>query len=219
MSPEEIFQDLKKEALSAFQSRNGILSKEQNWGLSICATPIQIDKGLIMGINWGGGSASDKYEYKVQDVMPTFDDFQHDYNNRDYKFLERVSRLFKDFLGADVGKGEFNYSNLCYFRSPDISYLNEEDYKICLPILKSFVAYVKPEWIVSLSTGNIKYLRKYFPDDLTYETIQSENTSHKAFRGKFLDIPFYNLPHPNARRLSNETYYAIWKNVFSDVKR
>lgn len=97
-----------------------------NWGLSICATPFQQNKGLIMGINWGGGSLADNYKYNIQKTMPSFNEFRDLYKANEYKFLKRLEPFFKIYLDLDVSSGEFNYSNFCFFRTPDISSLRKK---------------------------------------------------------------------------------------------
>ncbi len=41
------------------------------WGISLCATPINIGKAVILGISWGGAAVEDKTRYSIQRRFPT----------------------------------------------------------------------------------------------------------------------------------------------------
>jgi hypothetical protein len=209
--PETIFDCLKAQLKDAYGKKD----MKTGWGWSVCGTPIQIGATLIMGINWGGGSISDQHEYKFQDRMPDFDKFKQDYEKGDYKFLKRISPLIKEYCHLDISEGKFNYSNLCFFRTPGIKNLTDDDYKSSIPIFKSLIELVKPSQIISLGTGNISRLQKYFPDDFqTGTAVLVPDTSHRIYSGFLFGYKFYGLPHPGARKLSNETYERLWKALF-----
>jgi len=205
MLPQEIYNTLLEEANSAFME-SSIIKKQQNWGLSVCATPIQIGKPIILGINWGGGDSEDQKE------MPSKDFFKKDYDNKcDYTFLKKSQKLIEEFLKIDVEKAEFNYTNLCFFRSPKSSDLIYNDYKVCLPTIEKLVNYIKPPWILSLGNSNMAVLKPKLNELKTFKTA---GTSHPGYSGILWGYNFYCFPHPNARKLSNDTRYEIWKTVF-----
>jgi len=49
------------------------------WGLSLCATPMNAGKAVILGISWGGASFADKTSYSIQRRFPTKEEFLEDY--------------------------------------------------------------------------------------------------------------------------------------------
>ena len=213
MTPHEIFNTTLEKAILAFQD-SSIIKKQnlagKDWGLSICGTPIQIEKGIILGINWGGGNS--KYEkFTSQREMPSKESFLKDYTEGDYQFLKKSQKLIQEFIKIDIEKVEFNYTNLCFFRSPVSSDLEYNDYEICLPIFKALVNEIKPSWILSLGNSNINILKPLIND---LKKITTNGTIHPAYSGDLWGYDFYCVPHPNARRLSNIIRYEIWKNVF-----
>ena len=72
----------------AYQKQNRL-----KWGISVCATEIQVSKDLILGINWGGGSKSDNTKYESQKTMPVLAQFQRELNKGDYRFLTEEPRI------------------------------------------------------------------------------------------------------------------------------
>jgi len=217
MSPENLFEDIKKRAIQALEKRNNQLPYRTNWGLSICATPIQFEEIMIIGINWGGGGVSDKYEYTVQEHMPSFDEFKSQYEKNEYRFLKRINNFSKIFLSLELSEGKFNYSNLCFFRTPDVKKLEDKDFEVCAEIFECIINKIRPKKIISFGTGNIKYLKKYFNEKFKAEPVTVEGTSHTSFVGSLCGFKFYNLPHPMARKLSDDTYAKIWHKLFSNV--
>lgn len=209
----EIFSQLIKDAQAFFnQSKLKAFAddKRLKWAVSLCGTPISQGLPVILGINWGGGSAADSNSYAIQQKPPTREEFLIDYKNGDYRFLQRSRKLIMDHLKIDVSTGDFNYSNLCLFRSPDISGLTFEDVISCMPVIKKYIEFIGPPWILSLGNTNINYLRAQIPD---LKEISAGGKSHMGYSGTLWGHPFYSLPHPNAR-LKNELRNAIWKNVF-----
>jgi uracil-DNA glycosylase family 4 len=201
-----------KEAFGKSKLRFHQDRKNLNWGLSICATPILREKGVIMGINWGGGSKADDAIYKTQSVMPTKNDFLDHYEKGHYRFIDKSKKLIEEFLKIDVDSIEFNYTNLCLFRSPETSDLGYEDIQLCLPIVKEFVEFINPPWILSVGNSNVIHLG----DNINYlNKIHTEGTAHNGYTGNLWGHQFYSVPHPNARKLTGDIRHAIWKNVFS----
>lgn len=219
MTPQEIFNVTLEKATFAFH--NSSISKKQklagkDWGLSICGTPIQIGETLVIGINWGGGSSADMYKYIVQKQMPSFEEFKTHYNKGDYKFLKRINALAKEYCNIEISEGRFNYSNLCFFRTPDIKVLENKYFEICIPVFKLLIEYIQPKQIISLGTGNIKYLKKYFKTDLECSApITIEGNSNKVYKGSLMKFNLYNLPHPNAHHLSDDVYKNLWGKIFN----
>jgi len=206
MTPNKIFERALALGTEAYQKQSRL-----SWGISLCATPIQVGEGLILGINWGGGGPRDKYEYGSQDKMPTPEEFQHDLNNGDYRFLIRSKGYVKQYLKVDLESGNFNYTNLCLFRSPNQKYLLPEDYESCFETFKLLVREISPLWIISLGTANIERLKAL---DLTFSPQMKFSGRAKGCTGKLLDRSFYCVPHPNAH-LSKSDRDSVWQDVFS----
>ena len=94
--------------------------------------------------------------------------------------------------------------------------LTDNHFRLSLPIFRLLIESIEPNQIISLGTGNVKYLKRYFENDFKIgEPIHVLDTSHKIYSGTLLKYKFYNLPHPNARRLSDKTYDMLWKTLFS----
>ena len=65
--------------------------------------------------------------------------FQRELNKGDYRFLLRTKDNLKAYANIDIESGDFNYSNLCLFRSPYQKDLLEEDYVACYETFKFLV--------------------------------------------------------------------------------
>jgi hypothetical protein len=202
VGPKDKFKELMKLASEKFELSN------RHLGVSLCATPITPGKPVILGINWGGGSESDDHIYQNQTKMPAKEDFIID----DYPFLIRSEKLFADILKLDIGKGEYNYTNLCLFRSPDISSLIPKDFLDCALILREYVKYIKPPYILSMGNSNKKYLQ---PGNPEFELIDLGEKGQKGWRGNVWGNKFYCVPHPQSRFLNDKQRHEIWKSVFS----
>src|SRR5687768_10789690 len=72
------------------------LSEQKKWAYSVCGTPIQRGKGLIVGINWGGGSDKSKDSYEVQEKMPTIEEYRELFRKGHYQFLKRSSKYISE---------------------------------------------------------------------------------------------------------------------------
>jgi uracil-DNA glycosylase family 4 len=176
-------------------------------GVSLCATPITPSKPVIMGINWGGGSLSDKYSYAYQATMPAKEDFKM----ADYPFLTRSASLLKTIFGLDIEREDFNYTNLCLFRSPDISTLTADDFHACTSILREYADYIRPPYILSLGITNKRYLQEGNP---AFKPVTLDGRGQKGWRGWVWGYEFYCVPHPLARNLNDTQRYEIWESVF-----
>jgi uracil-DNA glycosylase family 4 len=209
------FEDLIEKAKRVFEISELKVRQDKNnykFGLSLCATPMLTGKGVILGINWGGGSAADKTSYSTQNKLPTKEEFLNDYNKGGYRFIQRSKDLISEFLKIKAEDVEFNYTNVCLFRSPNISDLSIKDVRLCVPILEKFIELINPPWILSLGNTNIKYLKPNLRD---LKRIVKVGTSHIGYTGTLWSYKIYSVPHPNARKLTNDVRHKIWKSVFS----
>ncbi|HEY8388647.1 MAG TPA: hypothetical protein VIK74_08590, partial [Parasegetibacter sp.] len=114
---------------------------------SICATPISKDSGIIFGINWGGSG-----NFLPQTVMPKGNDIA------DYHFIKQSRQFLEKHWQLDVLNINFNYTNLCFFRTPKEKDLTSDDYKLSLPLFEKYVRYINPPWLLSIGGTNIKVL-------------------------------------------------------------
>lgn len=215
---EDIFKSISSELrLKADQSPLVIKrsNSDKKWAYSICGTPIQRNVGVIMGINWGGGSDKSGEEYKPQEKMPTKEEFLKELKSGSYKFLERTNKYLTEYGKVNIWEGEFNYTNLCFFRSPTAKDITLRDYELSIPIFKALIAEINPPQILCLGTTSYKYLKSEFDEISVVRGI--EGSKHRAYRGRLWGIPFHCLPHPNAQISTNDRD-ELWKNVFSDFR-
>ena len=181
------------------------------WGLSLCATPVNTGKAVILGISWGGAAVEDKTGYSIQRRFPTKDEFLEDYLAGGYPFIQKSKDLISEFLKIEIEDVEFNYTNVCLFRSPSVSDLSIKEVRWCMPILKEFIELIDPPCILSLGNTNIVYLE---PDLRELKKFTEAGTPHVGYSGILWGRPFYSVPHPNARKLTDEIRHNIWESVF-----
>jgi uracil-DNA glycosylase family 4 len=186
------------------------------WGLSLCATPANPGKPVILGINWGGSAYADKNRYSIQRRFPTREEFLEDYNMGGYPFIQKSKKFISEFLRIEIENVEFNYTNVCLFRSPNISDLSIKEVRWCMPILKEFIELIDPPCILSLGNTNIVFLE---PDLREMEKFTETETPHVGYSGMLWGCPFYSVPHPNARKLTDELRHKIWSAVFQSQSR
>ncbi len=224
MNPKDIYEEVSS-LLKKEENNSGILKNEKangkKWNYSICATPIVLSKPLIIGINWGGGGSKDNYDYSVQDSMPTKEEFLIELKDGGYKFLSKSKDYILKYLNLNINSDDFNYSNLCFFRTPNIKYLKGEDFEISIPIFKKFVNDLQPSWILSLGNTNIAYLEKFLnkTGEISLKPIPLNGKRKGKFEvmgysGTLWSKQFYCLPHPGAH-INKEDRDAIWETVFS----
>ena len=174
--------------------------ENKRWGFSICGTPIQKGKGILFGINWGGSG-----EYEEQNKMPEGNNIAGD------DFIKRSKHFFDEYLSLKFDELNFNYTNLCFFRTPKIDDLSFQDYKLSYPLFEEYVKYIQPPWIFSLGITSYDILKKMGQLNADSE-IKDSSQKHRGATGKFLGFNFYAVPHPNAH-LKNNSRKEIWAQV------
>lgn len=184
-----------------------------NWGISLCATPINPGKAVILGINWAGAASTEIARYSFQRRFPTKEEFLTDYNGGGYPFIQKSKNLITEFLKIKTEDVEFNYTTVCLFRSSNISDLSIKEVRWCMPILKEFIELIDPPCILSLGNTNIVFLE---PDLRDLKKFTEPGSSHVGYSGLLWDRPFYSVPHPNARKLTDEIRHKIWDAVFQE---
>jgi uracil-DNA glycosylase family 4 len=193
------------------QNRNTL-----KWGLSLCATPVNPGKVVVLGISWGGAVSAGVSGYSIQRRFPTKEEFLEDYNVGGYPFIQKSKELISEFLQIKIEDVEFNYTNVCLFRSPNVSDLSIKEVRWCMPILKEFIELIDPPCILSLGTTNIVYLE---PDLRELKKFTEAGTPHVGYSGILWGRPFYSVPHPNARKLTDDVRRKIWSSVFDIQSR
>jgi uracil-DNA glycosylase family 4 len=204
---EQFFKDLLTETGKKF-SYSPVFIKQQKlgrrWNYSVCGTPIQKHKGILLGINWGFDG-----DHDPQSAMPDGQGIQS------YKFINRSRGFLEKYLSLDFHTINFNYTNLCFFRTPRENFLNPKDYENCLPLFKQFVDFVQPPWIFSLGNNNCKILlqhrqitdiRQYFDREQKQRGITANLWGHN----------FYSVPHPNAR-VKAKSRIEIWEDIGQQI--
>jgi hypothetical protein len=142
MTDTEFFKQLIKKTEEAF--KRSPINNKNNLAYSISATPLRVGKPLILGINWGGYG----HGFESQERMPKPEELTADIIKSDYKFLERSKAYLEEYLNLDLDRVDFNYSNLCFFRSRAEKDLTFADYQNSYPLVKELIQYLKPEYIL-----------------------------------------------------------------------
>lgn len=173
----------------------------REWNYAICDTPIQQGHGIIFGINWGGNG-----NYKAQTQIPDGKEICT------YPFIARTRKYLEPDWGVDFNNFNFNYSNLCFFRSPKASDLVLTDFELSRPLFKDYVKHINPPWLLSLGGSTIEVLKKLKCFDQAPEEIFDSEGKFKGYSAKLWGFNLYSVPHPSAR-LKTEARDTIWKKV------
>ena len=172
----------------------------KRWSYSVCGTPIQKNRGILLGINWGVDG-----DHEPQSEMPNGKDIPS------YNFVQRSREFLEKYLLLDFHTINFNYTNLCFFRTPKEVFLKPKDYENSLPLFRQFVEFVKPPWVFSLSNNNYKILLQLGQLTDIKEYFDSEQ-KHKGITAKLWGQNFYSVPHPNAR-VKAKSRNEIWEHI------
>ncbi len=221
MDEATFFEQLRQKTETAFQKspvRTKQDSLERQWSYSLCATPIQRRRGVIFGLNWGGGGEQDVdpetgnfFVYTPQTQMPDGSDIE------DYRFISQSLSLFNEHLGINT-LSEINYTNLCFFRTPTIADLEEEDWNLSRPLFLSFVEFVAPPWLLMLGTSGLWKLQEL--DLLSkmkeHSVVQGTRTCW-SYSAEMFGRPFVAVPHPQAH-LKSEVRSQLWELACNNLK-
>ncbi len=194
----KFFAELLSDTKTAYKQSE--ISKE-NLYYSICGTPFNIGGGLIIGINWGVDN-----DHTAQYEMPDGKDISN------YKFIKRSRYLLEKYTDISLSEVNFNYSNLCFFRTKKAADLCFADYYNSKDVFVKYLNFIKPKWVISLGNTNTTILLQ-----LSLLSIQQEFTDneqkHKSYKGSILGFPYYSFPHPNAR-VKTEARNLLWEKAF-----
>lgn len=207
MNEHEFFEYLLYKTEIAF---NQCHQKDQGWFYSICGTPIQVNKGIIIGINWG---VDNHYQHQRQSKM------ELDEEIKNYKFIKRSSPFLQNYLHIDLEKLDFNYSNLCFFRTPKENNLTFNDYALSIPLFKEYVKFINPPWIFSFGITN--FLRLIQAGEIIKDQFKKHPDNNNKFygvSGKLWGAKFYAVPHPGAH-MSIDARLKIWNSIMDEIKK
>ncbi len=148
---------------------------------SICGTPLVRKAPMTIGLNWGGAiDSTSQKEYPTHTTI-TFSE----------RFFNSYLQAKLSSFGLSYKERNFNYTNLCLFRSINIKGMKNNNYKISLPIFKRLVEFIDPPWILSFGLDNVHRLKEqdYFQAKQKLITTPKEICLYD-------NIPFIALPHP-----------------------
>lgn len=178
----------------------------RKWNYSICATPIQKEKGVIFGINWGAPR-----EFEPQTAMPTGEKILPN------RFLQQSKLLLENNLGLKIQSVNFNYTNLCFFRSPKADDLTRADFELSLPLFEKYIRFINPPWLLSIGGTNLKVLNRFGALSNIRRHFDNQN-KFKGHSGKLWEYDIFSVPHPSAR-LTKESRQTIWTSVTQEMKK
>ncbi len=207
-SHQEFYDTLLKKASKAYEDSPASKFKKQ-LHYSVAATPIRPYKGLVIGINWGGSEANQK----AQETMPGEDELTEEIIKKDYKFLQRSVENLEKYFKLQFNKVDFNYSNICFFRTHREKDLTFQDYKNSFPLFRDYVEYLNPSWILIFGVTVVNRIVQIDSEAITEKkAIYDDEQKFYGYKGLLIGIPFYCVPHPNAR-LKNNSRNKIWEKM------
>ena len=108
-----------------------------------------------------------------------------------------------------------NYSNLCFFRSPKIKYLTWSDWKLSIPLFKSYTDYINPPWTVLLGKTGVEILDRFgYLNNISRIEVFGKQKRTFGYVGTLFDkYNFYCVPHPQTR-ISTEVREKVWQLLF-----
>jgi uracil-DNA glycosylase family 4 len=206
-TPETFLTELLRTTKECFE-QSPIYKKQQNcscqWSYSACATPIQRKKVILIGINWGVSG-----NHSPQTQMPTGEDI------KTYTFIQRSRKYLEQYFGLQFDPPNFNYTNLCFFRTPRQKDLHRKDYEMSLPLFMEFVKYVEPNLILSLGNTNTQIL-ECFKKLTNINKHYDSQRKHYGVKASLDVFPYISVPHPNAHVLT-QSREEIWQKIGQDI--
>ena len=208
MDEQQFYEYLTNKTAQVFQ-RSPIKQKQESLGnYAVCATPIQREKGIIFGLNW---RAEKNKPYRIPDPNIMSDGSCI----KNYPFVIRAKPYLSKYLGLDVDHPDFNYTNLCFFRSYDTAALEERDWANSMELFMEYVDYIDPPFLLMLGTTQVKRLREL--PLLSGELDKHIHLTSKALYSSYSVLlkngsKLICVPHPQAR-LSNTTRHELWKKA------
>lgn len=222
MDETAFFEQLREKTETAFQSspvKEMQDARERRWNYSICGTPIRKERGVIFGLNWGGGGEKDidpdtrkVLEYPAQPSMPD------GHNVEKYGFISQSLPLLEKHLGVN-DLSQVNYTNLCFFRSPNVKYLEEYDWRLSLPLFKELIGYIDPPWLLLSGTSGLSRLDHLGElSNFNEHSVPHGNKTYRSFSARLLGRPLAAVYHPKYVRrasLPEEVEDQLWAKACS----
>lgn len=201
LSEEEIFfYDLLNKTEEKFKtSATRKKYPNENWNFAICDTPIQKGKGLFFGLNWGGEDINQQTVYPPKE------------KDRNWKFVTNSRPYFREYFKEEIE--DLNYSNVCFFRSPDMRHFVPSDWDLAIPLFEEYVHHVNPAWTLMLGKPPSQ-LKQHIVNFTRHEVINKSNGNRVfGYTGTlFGEYPFGSVPHTESR-ISSDARRAIWDEV------
>ena len=133
------------------------------------------------------------------------------HGDKNWNFVSHSRKYFRDYFDKEIE--ELNYSNLCFFRSPKVKQIENEDWELAIPLFQKYVNYIDTPWTLMLGKPNHLW-KNYLFDRKTITIRDTKNgKSVYGYTGMLFDkYPFSAVPHPQAK-ISSETQVEVWDQV------
>ncbi len=211
MTEEKFFNYLRQKTENVFlKSEVYSKNKEENWFYSICNGPIFRSKPIVFGLNWG---VSRDKSYKGHSPQKTY---PKDIDQNTWKFKSHVNLYLQKYFGYSFD--EVNYSNQCFFRTPNVDYLSYKDWRDALPLFKEYVEYIDPPYLIMLGLPkhlDNKELKEF--KEYGYLPKGAKRRSYARVGVLFDKYKLGSVPHSSAH-ISSQTHDALWNILLEKFK-
>ena len=214
------YEELSQEEFTAFLLRKTKIAYEQSdiktksLYYSVAGTPIIKYKGVLIGLNWGGGGKNDMNNYIPQDLNKL-----NQSQPKDYRFIHSLFPFLQEYTKLNSIL-DINYSNLCFFRSPKVSDLSPRDWELSSKLFEDYINYIQPPWILFTSLGRKPVSILLNHDDIEIKVQKDFKQGNKVFtahKGLYRhQFKLLTVPYPyQAGGISKITRCRIWKWHFN----
>lgn len=204
MSEQQFFKSLQEKTEEAFQQSEVYnKNRDKDWFYSICNGPIFREKPIIFGLDWGVSNDPNYEGHKPQKKYP------NEINTRTWKFKSHVNTYLTKYFGCSFD--EVNYSNQCFFRSPNEKFLSHQDWRDAIPLFRDYIEYINPPYLIML--GRPRHMNKKELKDYKEIGHLPEGSKKRSFvrLGTLFDkYKFGSVPHSSAF-ISTDTHDELWK--------
>lgn len=211
MSEEQFFKALQAKTEKVFEkSEVYSKNKDKNWFYSICNGPIFRNKPIVCGLNWGVSQQKDYKCHSPQKIYPQSID------TNTWQFKTHVNGYLQKYFSLSFD--EVNYSNLCFFRTPNTDYLSHKDWRDTIPLFKEYVEYINPPYVIMM--GMPKHLNNQELCEIEKYGFLPEGKNRRSFTRiglLFSKYKFGSVPH-SAAHIPQNTHDALWKILLEKFK-
>ena len=210
----DLFQELLVKVHNAFQEcdiRKRQEAAGQHWYYDICGLPLRPQKPLVLGLNWGVDRSA---RHEPQLSEPTASALR---DVRTWTFVARSEPFLRHFFAP---LEDLNYLNVCPFRTPDISYLSDRDWRDSVEhFLLDAIDGISPSRVLLLGASGASRLSTLGVTETRLVSVDDNGRAVNAHVGTISgrvakEIPFFALPHPN-NKIGAAARQAIWAKSFS----